>query len=81
MTKDILSQYYTLEGDNWVPNFEATGKLPYGDALKKALNWQGAGKQAAVDMSDPDKLVRTLDAKNLPAGWKIPRWSATSPTI
>ena len=72
MTKDILSQYYTLEGDNWVPNFEATGKLPYGDALKKALNWQGAGKPAAADTSDPDKLVRTLDAKNLPAGWKIP---------
>jgi hypothetical protein len=39
MTKDILSQYYTLEGDNWVPNFEATGKLPYGDDLKKQLNW------------------------------------------
>ena len=39
ITKDNLAEYYTQEGDNWVPNFEATGKLPYGDALKQQLNW------------------------------------------
>jgi ribose transport system substrate-binding protein len=40
ITKDNLSQYYTQEGDNWTPNFEATGKLPYGDDLKAQLNWK-----------------------------------------
>jgi ribose transport system substrate-binding protein len=40
ITKDNLAQYYTLDGDNWKPNFEATGKLPYGADLKKQLNWK-----------------------------------------
>jgi ribose transport system substrate-binding protein len=39
VTKDNLSQFYTKDGDNWVPNFEATSKLPYGDVLRQQLNW------------------------------------------
>jgi ribose transport system substrate-binding protein len=39
ITKDNLSEYYTQNGDNWDPNFEAVGKLPYGEPLREQLNW------------------------------------------
>ncbi|MCP4165057.1 MAG: hypothetical protein GY759_04075 [Chloroflexi bacterium] len=28
MTADLLPDYYTLEGDTWVPNFDAMAAIP-----------------------------------------------------
>ena len=66
VTKDNLAEFYTKDGDNYLPIFEAMAKLPLGAAAPAATSSTGATPE------DNEKLVRTLDPKALPAGWKIP---------
>jgi ribose transport system substrate-binding protein len=68
MTKEQLATYYAKDGDNFAPIFDAIAKLPFGKAALEA----SMAAPVAAGAPDGEAMVRTLDPKALPAGWKLP---------
>ena len=71
MTAELLPDYYTLEGDTWVPNFVTMAEIPVGGA-RMPDEAAEAEPAAEAELPDADTLVRTLDPANLPDGWELP---------
>ena len=72
VTAETLSDYYTKDGDIWVPNFDAIAALNQGG---DAMEPEAAAEPEVVTIDnavDGEALTRSLDPNNLPAGWEVP---------